>query len=339
MRHVVRSLSILALTLALSQPLLAGTLESVKARGSLKCGVNGEAPGLSLKDPAGHWRGMDVDFCRAVAAAALGSKDKVEFVPLTVAAAPVALAQGEVDLLARNFSWNLERDVSAGISFVGILLFDGQGFLVRRDTGILSALELDDKRVCALEGSTSADHVRRYFDRHRMDLDLRLFPDMGAAAKAYLAAECQVLTSDHLQLHGLRAGMEKGQDHRVLPEIISKEPLSPAVREGDGRWFDLVRWTLFILIDAEELGIDSRNVQRAMSDAQASDTRLLLDVEGQVAKNLGIDQDWVARVIGQVGNYGEIYARNLGDQSPLKVKRGFNALWNDGGLLYAPPPR
>ena len=339
MRHVVKSLSILALTLALSQSLLAGTLESVKARGTVKCGVNGEAPGLSFKDAAGHWQGMDVDFCRAIAAATLGSRDKVEFVPLTLTAAPVALAKGEVDVLARNVSWNLERDVSAGISFVGILLFDGQGFMVRRDTGILSALELDGKGVCALEGSTSAAHVQRYFDRHRMRLDLRLFPDLSAASKAYLAGECQVLTSDHLQLHGLRATLADGQDHRVLAEIISKEPLSPAVREGDGRWFDLVRWTLFILIDAEELGIDSHNVHRAMSDAQASDTRLLLDVEGQVAKSLGLDREWVVRVIGQVGNYGEIYARNLGDQSPLKVQRGFNALWNDGGLLYAPPPR
>jgi general L-amino acid transport system substrate-binding protein len=339
MRQAAKSLSILALTLAFCQPLLAGTLDDVKARDQLRCGVNGEAPGLSFKDASGQWSGMDVDFCRAVAAAVLGSKDKVVFIPLTVAAAPAAMAKGEVDLLARNFSWNLERDVTAGISFVGILLFDGQGFMVRRDTGVLSALELDGMKVCALEGSTSADHVRRYFDRHRMKLDLRLFPGIEAASKAYQAGDCQVLTSDHLQLHGLRAAMATGEEHRVLPEIISKEPLSPAVREGDARWFDIVRWTLFILIDAEELGIDSHNVKRAMGEAQASDTRLLLDVEGQVAKALGLDRDWVARVIGQVGNYGEIYARNLGDQSPHKVKRSFNALWNDGGLLYAPPPR
>ena len=339
MRQSVKWLTGAVLAVALGQPLVAGTLENVKARGKVKCGVNGEAPGLSYRDPAGHWSGLDADFCRAVAAATLGAKDKVEFVPLTVAEAPEALAKGQVDLVSRNLSWNLERDVTEGITFVGVLFYDGQGFMVRRDTGILSALELDDKTVCALEGSTSADHARRYFDRHRMDLDLRLFPDIKAAKQAYLAGECPVLTSDLSQLHGLRSLMEQGRDHRVLPDIISKEPLSPAVREGDSRWFDIVRWTLFALIDAEELGIDSHNVQRAQQEAKASDTRLLLDLDGKVAKALGLEKDWIVKVIAQVGNYDEIYDRNLGAQSPLMIKRGFNALWNDGGLLYAPPPR
>ena len=339
MRQAAKWVTGILLAGALCQAVAAGTLENVKARGKVKCGVNGEAPGLSFKDAAGHWSGIDVDFCRAVAAATLGAKDKVEFVPLTVADALGALAKGQVDLVSRNLSWNLERDSAEGVTFVGVLLFDGQGFMTRRDTGILSALELDGKSVCALTGSTSADHARRYFDRHRMALDLRLFPDIKAARKAYLAGECQVLTSDYIQLHGLRVAMDTGRDHRVLPEIISKEPLSPVVREGDGRWFDIVRWTLFIMIDAEELGIDSRNVKRAQEDAKAGDTRLLLDVEGKVAKALGLDKDWVIRVISQVGNYGEIYERNLGAQSPLMIKRGYNALWNDGGLLYAPPPR
>jgi general L-amino acid transport system substrate-binding protein len=339
MRYTAKWLTVLLLAGALCQPLVAGTLENVKARGMVKCGVNGEAPGLSFKDATGHWTGIDVDFCRAVAAATLGSKDKVEFIPLIVADALGALAKGQVDLLSRNFSWTLERDVAEGVTFVGVLLFDGQGFMTRRDTGILSAMELDGKSVCALTGSTSVDHARRYFDRHRMALDLRLFPDMKAARKAYLAGECQVLTSDHTQLHGLRLALDNGRDHRVLPEVISKEPLSPAVRESDGHWFDIVRWTLFAMIDAEELGIDSRNVKRASEDAKVGDTRLLLDVEGKVAKALGLEKDWVIRVISQVGNYGEIYERNLGAQSSLMIKRGFNALWNDGGLLYAPPSR
>jgi len=339
MRQAAKWLTGLMLASALCQPLAAGTLENVKARGKLKCGVNGEAPGLSYKDASGHWSGLDADFCRAVAAATLGSKDKVEFVPLTVADTLGALALGRVDLISRNFSWTLERDVTEGVTYVGVLFYDGQGFMVPRDSGILSAMELDEKSVCALAGSTSADHARRYFDRHRMDLDLRLSPDMNAARKSYLAGECQVLTSDHSQLHGLRVAMEDGAAHRILPEVISKEPLSPAVREGDGRWFDIVRWTLFVLINAEELGIDSNNVKRAREVATTADARLLLDVDGGVAKALGLDKDWVVRVISQVGNYGEIYERNLGARSPLKIARGLNALWNDGGLLYAPPPR
>jgi len=339
MRQSVKWLTGAVLAVALCQSLAAGTLENVKARGKVKCGVNGDAPGLSFRDPNGHWSGLDADFCRAVAAATLGAKDKVEFVPLMLADAMEVLAKGQVDLVSRNLSWNLERDVTAGISFVGVLLFDGQGFMVRRDTGILSALELDNKAVCALQGSTSADHARRYFDRHRMHLELRLYPDMKAAKQAYLAGECPVLTSDLSQLYGLRSTLEEGREHRVLPEIISKEPLSPAVREGDGDWFDIVRWTLFALIDAEELGIDSHNVHRAQQEAKAVDTRLLLDLDGKVAKALGLEKDWVGKVIAQVGNYGDIYERNLGSQSALQMKRGFNALWNEGGLLYAPPPR
>lgn len=339
MRLAVKWVTGILLAGALCQAQAAGTLEEVKARGKIKCGVNGEAPGLSYQDSAGHWSGMDVEFCRAVAAATLGSKDKVEFIPLTLGNALGALAKGEVDLISRNSSWNLERDVAEGVTYVGVLLFDGQSFMTRRDTGILSALELDGKSVCALTGSTSADHVRRYFDLHQMDLDLHLFPDMNAARQAYQAGDCQVLTSDQTQLYGLRLVMDNGAEQRVLPEVISKEPLSPAVREGDGRWFDIVRWTLYVMIDAEEAGIDSRNVKRALGDARADDTRLLLDVEGKVAKALGLEKDWVLRIISQVGNYGEIYERNLGTQSSLKIKRGYNALWNDGGLLYAPPPR
>ncbi len=235
MRQAAKWVTGILLAGALCQALAAGTLENVKARGKVRCGVNGEAPGLSFKDSAGHWSGMDVDFCRAVAAATLGSKDKVEFIPLTVAEALDALAKGQVDLISRNSSWNLERDVAEGVTYVGVLLFDGQGFMIRRDTGILSALELDGKSVCALTGSTSADHVRRYFDRHHMDLELHLFPDMNAASKAYLAGDCQILTSDQTQLYGLRLVMENGGDQRVLPEVISKEPLSPAVREGDAQ--------------------------------------------------------------------------------------------------------
>lgn len=339
MRLAVRWLSAILLAGALSQTAAAGTLEQVKERDTLRCGVNGLVPGLSFKDEKGSWSGLDVDFCRAVAAAVLGAKEKVEFVPLTNAERLSALADGRVDLLSRNTTWTLSRDIARGMSFVGVLYYDGQGFMVPRATNQLSTLELSGQTVCALAGTTSAENTERYFKRHRMELTLLTFDDIGAAKQAYLAGECGALASDHSQLHSLRATLEHPRTHRILPEVVSKEPLGPAVRKGDDRWFDIVRWTLFALINAEEMGIDSTNVDRARELAKSEDTRLLLDADGKVAELLGLHPRWINRAIGQVGNYGEVFERNLGDQSPLKIKRGLNALWNNGGLLYAPPAR
>jgi general L-amino acid transport system substrate-binding protein len=339
MRSALRWLFALLLGAGLLQPVTAGTLEDVQARGTLRCGVNGLVPGLSFRDERGQWSGLDVDFCRAVAAVTLGAKEKLELVPLTNAERLTALAEGRVDLISRNTTWTFSRDAGQGISFVGVLYYDGQGFMVPRKTDFLSALELTGQTVCALAGTTSAENTGRYFTRHRMELDLRTFDDFDAARSAYLDGDCGVLTSDQSQLHALRSTLERPRDHRILPEVVSKEPLGPAVREGDDRWFDIVRWTLFALINAEEMGIDSTNADRARELAKSEETRLLLDADGRMAQVLGLDRHWITRAIAQVGNYAEMFERNLGDQSPLKIKRGLNALWTNGGLLYAPPSR
>ena len=331
--------ALVALLLA-SSPALADagdTLDAIQGRGLLRCGVNGEIPGLSHQDEGGAWSGLDVDFCRAVAAAALGGADKVRFVPLATAERLDALAQNRIDLLARNTTWTLSRDLSHGMTFVGVLYFDGQGFIVPRETALMSTLELSGKPICALANSTSLDNAKRYFARHRMALDLVRFDTLALAQQAYLSGKCMALTTDQTQLHALRATLSDPRSHRILPEIISKEPLSPAVRKGDERWLDIVRWTLFVLIDAEELGLTSANVVRAAEQAESEDVRLLLDKDGRTAKSLGLEAGWSQRVIAQVGNYGEVFDRNLGAQSDLKMQRGLNALWNEGGLMFAPP--
>ncbi|MEA3278699.1 MAG: amino acid ABC transporter substrate-binding protein [Pseudomonadota bacterium] len=339
MRLAVRWLLAALLVGGLAQTSAAGTLAEVKDRGKLRCGVNGLVPGLSFKDENGRWSGLDVDFCRAVAAAALGDGSKVEFLPLSTDERLDALSGDHIDLLARNTTWTLSRDLGHGMSFVGILYLDGQGFLVAREAGLYSTLELDGKRICSLANSTSPANAQRYFTRNRMKLELETFQTFDAAKQAYLDGKCDALTGDQSQLHSLRAGLKDPRVHEILPEVISKEPLSPAVRKGDDQWFDIVRWTLFVLIDAEELGIDSTNVDRAREQAREGETRLLLDADGHTGKLLELEPGWSHRVIKQVGNYAEVFERNLGSQSPLKIKRGLNALWRDGGLLYAPPAR
>jgi len=339
MRTAVRWLLGIVLSGGLVQGAASDTLEEVKERGKLRCGVNGAVPGLSYQDDAGSWTGLDVDFCRAVAAAVLGDKEKVEFVPLKIDERLSALSEDRIDLLARNTTWTLSRDLGQGMTFAGILYHDGQGFMVPRDANLMSTLELGGKRICTLKGSTSQDNVRRYFTRHRMELQLESFDSLEQAKQAYLEGKCDALTSDQSQLFSLRTTLEDPGVHRILGEVISKEPLGPAVRKGDARWFDVVRWTLYLLIDAEELGIDSANADRAREQAKGDETRLLLDADGQTAALLGLEPGWSHRVIRQVGNYSEVFERNLGAQSPRKIKRGLNALWRDGGLLYAPPAR
>lgn len=323
----------------LSAAAAADTLEQVRERGRLQCGVNGEVPGLSFRDADGRWSGLDVDFCRAVAAAALDDPDAVELVPLLPEERFGALRGGSVDLLARNTSWTEQRDIAEGVSFVGVLYYDGQGFMVPRRTDTLSALELDRSKVCAISGTTSIDNAKRWFTRHRMALELIVHPDLATAAKAYLDGACDALTTDRSQLHALRSTLDEPAAQRILPEVISKEPLGPAVRDGDGRWFDLVRWTLFTLIEAEELGIETANVVAAKNRAESDRVRALLDLEGTTASVLGIEPAWGYRVIRAVGNYGELFQRNLGPASGLDIKRGLNALWSEGGLMYAPPAR
>ena len=340
-QHPTRRIALLLLasTLLAAAPAHADTLTDIKARGVLRCGVAGDLPGLSYKDAAGDWSGLDVDFCRAVAAAVLGHRDRLELVQIPTADRFAALQDGRVDLLSRNTTWNLSRDLDPDVTFVAVLYHDGQGFMVRRDTSTLSARELSRKPVCAVANTTGPADIKTYFERNRMELDLKEFPDIKAAAAAYLNGTCYALSMDLTELSAVRAAA-KGEDaHRILPEMISKEPLAPAVRRGDDRWFDIVRWCLFTLINAEEAGIDSANVDASRARARADDIRLLLDVDGHTGKLLGLDSGWSYRIIGQVGNYGEVFERNLGRGSPLGIERGANALWRDGGLLYAPPAR
>lgn len=337
MTHTMRCLC--ALLLATALPAGADTLDDVRARGELRCGVNGKVPGLSYQDADGDWSGIDVDLCRAVAAAALGSAEKVSFVPLTTAERFAALRDGRIDLLSHNTTWTEERDLTEGVSFAGILYFDGQGFMVPRATNTLSTLELNKARICAIEGTTSVDNARRYFTRHQMQMEILLYPDLERARDAYLAGKCTTLTTDHSQLHALRATLAQPAAQRILPEVISKEPLGPAVRKGDTRWLDLVRWTLFTLIDAEELGITQANVITAKARATSDDVQTLLDIDGATGRALGVEPGWGYRALLAVGNYGEVFERNLGAASGLGIKRGLNALWRDGGLQYAPPSR
>ncbi len=331
--------ALLACTLLLAGTAGAGTVEEVRERGRLRCGVNGEVPGLSLRNQTGQWSGLDVDFCRAVATAVLGDPEALALVPVSSEERFAAVRAGNVDLLARNTSWTGQRDIAEGVSFVGVLYYDGQGFMVPRMTDTISALELDRARVCAIAGSTSIDNAKRYFTRHRMALELVVHPDLAAAAAAYLDGKCTALTTDRSQLHALRATLDNPAAQRILPEVISKEPLGPLVRDNDHRWFDLVRWTLFTLVEAEELGIDAGNALGAKHRAESDRVRALLDLDGRTSSVLGIEPAWGYRVIRQVGNYGEVFERNLGATSGLGIKRGLNALWSDGGLMYAPPTK
>lgn len=330
------------LLLALLLTPLAATadrLEDVRERGLLRCGVNGETPGLSYRDDDGDWTGIDVDLCRAVAAAALGSADKIELIPLSTADRFDALREGKVDLLARNTTWTQARDLTRGVSFAAILYYDGQGFMVPRSTSTLSTLGLGGAKICAIADTTSIDSAKRYFRRHQMPMELKQFPDLNTAAKAYLEGECSTLTTDRSQLYALRARLEQPESQRILPEVISRDPLSPAVMKGETRLLDLVRWTLYTLINAEEMGVSSDNVVTAKERAQSDLVRTLLDLDGESAEVLGIEPGWGYRVILTVGNYAEVFERNLGKASGLNIKRGLNALWTQGGLLYAPPPR
>ena len=333
---MIRYLFLLALFLSAS--LSAATIDEVKKRGELVCGVNtGKLAGFAWKDEKGNWSGFDVDMCRAVAAAVLGDAGKVRFVPLETANRIEALAQGKVDMLARNTTWTLSRDLDMGVSFAAIVYFDGQSFMVKKSTGKRSALELDGARICVQKGSTSEVNVKGYFHVNRMKYELVYADTPEETLKDFLDGKCDAITSDHSQLHALRSITEHPDAYRVLPEVISQEPLSLAVREGDDRWRKVVQWTVFTMINAEYLGVDQRNVDRVAENARKPETLKLLGLHKDLGAGVGLTQGWGARIIKQVGNYGEVFDRNLGRGSALGMGRGLNALWNEGGLLYAPP--
>jgi len=326
-----------ASTLALSAN--AGTLADTVKQGFLKCGINTGLPGFAEADSSGKWHGLDVDICRAVAAAVLGDASKVKYVNLNAKERFTALQSGEIDLLSRNTTWTETRDTSLGLNFAGVNYYDGQGFMVHKSLGIKSALELDGASVCLQAGTTTELNLADYFRSHGMKYKLVSYDTNDQVLNGYVTGRCDVLTTDQSQLYSLRVKMKHPEKSVVLPEIISKEPLGPVVRQGDDEWFNIVKWTLFGLIGAEEKGITSKNVDDLRAHSKDPEIRRMLGVEGNMAANLHLKKDWLYNVIKQVGNYGESFDRNVGPKTPLKIKRGLNALWKKGGLQYSPPFR
>jgi len=329
----------LAMSFALcAQVASAQTLKAVKDRGELVCGANGTLAGFGMPDPQGNWTGFDVDFCRAIAAAIFNDPTKVKFVPLTPGNRFTALQSGEVDVLSRNTTWTMSRDTTLGLDFAAVNYYDGQGFMVRKALKVNSALELNDAAVCVQQGTTTELNLADYFRSNHMSLKTVTFATADEAVKAYDSGRCDSYTTDSSGLYGERLRLTTPGDHIVLPEIISKEPLSPAVRQGDDSWEDIVRWTHNAMVNAEELGVNQHNVDD-MLKSDAPDIRRLLGVEGQFGESLGLTNDWAYRIVKAVGNYGESFERNVGQGSPLKIARGLNALWTKGGLQYGLPIR
>ncbi len=322
-----------------SQPPAAGpTLAQVKQRGVLHCGVGPGLAGFGMADSQGNWTGLDVDFCRALAAAIFDDPGKVKFVPLNAQARFTALQAGEVDVLSRNTTWTMSRDTTLGLNFGPVNYYDGQGFMVRRKLGVTSALKLDGASVCAQQGTTTELNLADFFRANRMRYEVVAFATNDETIKAYEAGRCDAFTTDVSGLHAERLKLADPSEHIVLPEIISKEPLAAAVRHGDDQWFDIVRWTHFAMVNAEELGISQASLTQLKASTNP-EVRRLLGAEGRFGEGLGLSNDWVVRIVRHVGNYGEVFERNVGAGSRLGIERGLNRLWTQGGLQYAPPVR
>jgi general L-amino acid transport system substrate-binding protein len=335
---VLAAIVLLVLVVAGSHSARAQTLKAIKERGTLNCGVGQGLLGFSSMDENNNWSGFDVDICRAVAAAIFGDATKVTFMPLDAASRFSALQSGKIDVLSRNSTWTMSRESSLGLMFAGVAYYDGQGFLLRRDAGIDTALQLGGKTVCTQTGTTTELNLTDYFRARDMALKVLAFGTAEESLKAYDDRKCDVLTSDVSQLYAERLKLSAPDSHIILPEVISKEPLGPAVRQGDDQWFNLVKWTLYALINAEELAVKSATVDDAMK-SQSPDIRRLVGSDGEFGEQLGLTRDWAARAVRAVGNYGEIFERNVGTQSKLSIPRGLNALWTQGGIQYAPPVR
>jgi len=331
--------TILALAVILAaQSASAQTLQTVKDRGIVNCGANGTLAGFGLPDAQGNWTGLDVDVCRAVAAAIFNDASKVKFVPLSAKDRFTALQSGEVDLLVRNTTWTLSRDTSLGLNFTGVDYYDGQGFMVHKALKVNSALELNGASVCVQQGTTTELNLADFFRAHNMQLKSVTFATANEAVKAYDAGRCDAYSTDASGLYAERLRLSNPNDHIVLPEIISKEPLGPAVRHGDDQWFDIVKWVLFAMLNAEEFNITQNNVDEMVKSSNP-EIRRFVGTEGNYGEQLGLTKDWAVRIIKLVGNYGESFERNVGQGSPLKIDRGLNKLWSKGGVQYAPPIR
>ncbi len=312
------------------------TLDAVRSKGYVQCGVNTGLAGFSQPDSKGVWKGIDIDLCRAVSAAVFGDPSKVRYTPLTAQQRFTALQSGEVDILARNTTWTITRDTSLGLNFVGVNYYDGQGFMVHRRLNVKSAKQLNGATVCVQPGTTTELNLADYFRANRMTFKPVVIEKMEEVLNAYFAGRCDVYTTDHSGLIAVRASRApKPEDHVILPEIISKEPLGPAVRHGDDRWFDVVKWSLYAMIEAEELGLTSKNIDQQASSTNPAIQRIV-GSSGDVGKMLGVDNKWAYNIIKMVGNYGESFDANL---KPLGFERGLNRQWTQGGLMYAPPIR
>ena len=326
---------VLGLSVAASS---AQTLKKVQDRGSLLCGVSQGLPGFSTPDDKGNWTGFDVDVCRAIAAAIFNDASKVKYSPLSAKDRFTALQSGEIDVLARNSTWTSSRDTSLGITFTAVNYYDGQGFMVRKSLKVNSALELNGASICTQTGTTTELNLADYFRANNMKYEVTAFVTADETVKAYEAGRCDAFTTDVSQLYAEKLKLSAPGDHVILPEIISKEPLAPAVRRGDDQWLALVKWVQFAMLDAEELGVSSKTVDEAQKSPQPEIKRLV-GAEGNYGEQLGLTKDWVVRIVKQVGNYGEVYDRNVGTGSRLGISRGLNRLWTKGGIQYAPPIR
>jgi len=327
-----------SMALGLTLGVQAGTLDDVKKRGTLSCGVSTGLAGFSQKDEKGKWSGLDVDVCRAVAAAVLGDAGKVQYKPLTAKERFTALQSGEIDMLSRNTTWTLTRDVSLGLNFAGTIYYDGTGFMVSKKLGVKSAKELDGANACIQAGTSTELAIADYFRENKMKYKVVTFDTSDQTRAGFESGRCDFLVSDQSQLYALRIGLKSPADAVVLPEVISKEPLGPVVRQNDDEWFNIVKWSVNALIAGEFQGVTSANVDKMKASGKPGQKRLL-GSEGDLGEKLGISADWAYQIIKQVGNYSESFERNVGSGSKLKISRGLNAQWNKGGILYSPAMR
>jgi general L-amino acid transport system substrate-binding protein len=330
----------LAVSLGVVSSALAQTkiLDAVKQRGTLNCGVNIALAGFSAPDDKGAWTGLDVDYCKAVAAAVFGDATKVKYVPTTAKERFTALQSGEIDVLVRNTTWTLSRDSSLGLSFTGVNYYDGQGFMIKKSVGVKAAKELNGATVCVQTGTTTELNLADFFRSNNIQYQPVVFEKADEVLQAYQAGRCDAYTTDASGLYAQRLQMQKPDDHMVLPDIISKEPLGPSVRQGDSQWMTIVKWVHYALINAEEAGITQKNVDE-MLNSKNPDVLRILGKEGEFGKGIGLGADWAYQVIKQVGNYGEVFDKNVGAGSRINIARGQNNLWTKGGLQYAPPIR
>jgi general L-amino acid transport system substrate-binding protein len=332
------ALGVVAASLLATGASAQATLNSVKQKGYLTCGSSSGSIGFGIPDAQGNWTGLDVDLCRAIAAAIFNDPTKVRFIPLSAKDRFTALQSGEVDVLVRNTTWTMSRDTQLGLDFTGVNYYDGQGFLVRKKLGVASAKELNGASVCTQQGTTTELNLADFFRANNMKYEVVAFATAAETFDAYNSGRCDAFTTDASGLYSERLKAANPDEHIVLPEIISKEPLGPSVRHGDNQWGDIVRWTHYAMINAEELGVTKANVDQ-MAKSDNPEIKRMLGSEGKFGEAIGLTNDWAYRIIKHVGNYGEIFEKNVGQGSPLKIQRGQNALWTKGGLQYAPPIR